>query len=129
MAMSSPAQTPVTLRIAVWLLAGEAVVLGVLAAILLISDLRGDASSQSGAIGVIGYAVVLAAIFGLLFWGLRGRRVWARGPAIVLHMFMLPIGGALTAAGNPLGLVALLVGMGGCVVLFAPATRIAVGRQ
>lgn len=120
---------PVTLRIAVWLLAAEAAALGVLTLLLLISDLRGGATSQQGAIGVIGYVLVFAVAFGLLSWGLRGRRAWARGPAIVLHMLMLPLGVALLSNGNLLGVVAVLLSLSGCVVLLAPATRLAVGRE
>lgn len=121
--------SPVTLRIAIWLLAGEAAALGVLAVLLLISDLRGGATSQQGAIGVIGYVLVLAAAFGLLSWALHGRRAWARGPAIVLHMLMLPLGVALLSSGNLLGVVAAVLSLSGCVVLLAPATRLAVGRE
>lgn len=124
----APTPNPVTLRIAVLLLAAEAVALGALAVVLLVSDLRGGASTQTGAIGVIGYVVVIAALLGLLTWGLRGRRAWARGAAIVLHMFLLPLGFALVSNGNLLGGVVLLAGIGGCVVLLAPATRVAVGR-
>jgi hypothetical protein len=127
--MSSPVPTPVTLRIAVWLLAGEAAALGALSVLLLVSDVSGGAASQSGAIGVIGYVLVFAFIFGLLSWALRGKRAWARGPAIVLHMFMLPIGLALLANGSLLGVAALLAGLAGCVLLLAPATRVAVGRD
>lgn len=132
--MSSPAPTPATptpptLRIAVWLLAVEAVALAALTVLLLVSDVRGGASSQQEAIGVIGYVAVFAVIFGVLAWALNRRRAWARGPAIVLHMFMLPLGLALLTSGNPFGVGALLAGIGGCVVLLAPATRIAVGRE
>lgn len=127
--MPSPVQTPATLRIAVWLLRVEAAVLLVLAALLLVSDLRGEASSQSGAIGVIGYVLVLGVIFGLLSWQLGRRQAWARGAAIVLHMLMLPFGFALVTSGSPVGIAALLAGIGGCVLLLAPATRIAVGRE
>jgi hypothetical protein len=72
---------------------------------------------------------VLGAIFGLLSWALHRRRPWARGPAIVLHMFMLPLGLSMAANGNVLGAGALLAGVAGCVVLLAPATRVAVGRD
>jgi hypothetical protein len=113
----------------VWLLAGEAAALGALSVLLLVSDVSGGAASQSGAIGVIGYVLVFAFIFGLLSWALRGKRAWARGPAIVLHMFMLPIGLALLANGSLLGVAALLAGLAGCVLLLAPATRVAVGRD
>jgi hypothetical protein len=125
----SEAPTPITLRIAIWLLAGEAAALGLLAVLLLISDLRGGAESQQGAIGVIGYVTVLAAILGLLSWSLHNRRWWARGPAIVLHMLLLPLSVALLSNGNLLGVVAIVVSLAGCVVLLAPATRAAVGRD
>ena len=121
--------TPVTLRLAVWLLAGEAAVLGALALLLVISDLRGGATSQQGAIGVIGYVLMLGAAFGLLSWALHGRRAWARGPAIVLHMLMLPFGVALLSNRNLLGVAAVALSLAGCVVLLAPGTRLAVGRE
>lgn len=132
--MSVPAPTPAaptppTLRIAVWLLAAESAVLAALTVLMLVSDVRGEVSSQQEAIGVIGYVAVFALIFGALAWALNRRRAWARGPAIVLHMFMLPLGLALLSGGNPLGIGALIGGIGGCVVLLAPATRIAVGRE
>jgi len=120
---------PVTLRVAVWLLAGEAAVLGLLAVLMLVSDLTGGASSQQGAIGVIGYVLTLGAVLGILSWALHGRRAWARGPAIVLHMLMVPLGVALATNGNLLGAGALLAGLGGCVALLAPGTRVAVGRD
>ena len=130
--MSSPAPTPPmppTLRIAVWLLAVEGAALAALTVLLLVSDVRGGAASQQSAIGVIGYVAVFAVIFGVLSWALNRRRAWARGPAIVLHMFMFPLGIALLTNGNLVGVGALLAGIGGCVVLLAPATRIAVGRE
>jgi hypothetical protein len=120
---------PVTLRIAVWMLAAESAALGALAVLMLVSDLRGGATSQQSAIGVIGYVVVLATAFGVLSWALRGRRAWARGPAIVLHMLMLPLGVALLSSGNLLGVLAVALSLAGCVVLLAPATRLAIGRE
>ncbi len=121
---------PVTLRIAVWLLAAESVALGSLAGLLLYGDLRGGAQRQQGAIGVIGYVLVLAAVLALLAWALGGRRGWARGPAIVLHMLLLPFGVAFATSGQPLiGAIAILASLGGCVALLAPGTRVAVGRE
>jgi hypothetical protein len=123
------APEPVTLRAAVWLLAGEAGGLGLLAIALLI-DLQGRAQTHRGAAGVIGYVLVIGAVLGVLSWALRGRHAWARGPAIVLHMLMLPFGIALASGGQPLlGVLGLLVGLAGTVLLLAPATRIAVGRD
>ena len=130
-APASPAEqpVPVTLRAAVWLLAGEAAALGVLAVVLLLQDVRGQAQTQQGAIGVIGYVLAIGAVLGVLSWSLHRRRAWARGPAIVLHMLLLPFGIALATGGQPLlGVLGLLVGLAGTVVLLAPSTRIAVGR-
>jgi hypothetical protein len=121
---------PTTLRLAVWLLAGEAAALAVLAAVLLYGDLREGADSQQGAVGVIGYVVVIAAVLGALAWALAGRRAWARGPAIVLHMLLLPFGIASAAGGQALvGLVVLVASLAGLTVLLAPATRVAIGRD
>jgi hypothetical protein len=121
---------PSTLRIAVWLLAVEAGALALLAAILLYGDLTGGADNQQGAIGVIGYVSVIAAVIAVLAKALSGRRAWARGPAIVLHMLLLPFGIAIATGGQPLvGVVALVASIAGLTVLLAPATRIAVGRD
>jgi hypothetical protein len=124
------ARDPLTLRIAVWVLAVEAGGLGLLAMLLLYRDLTGAAQTTQGAIGVIGYVAVVGAALGVLSWKLRSRRAWARGAAIVAHMFMLPLGIAITTGGQALvGVLVLLAGVGGCVVLLAPATRIAIGRE
>lgn len=129
----SPPATPpasvTTLRIGVWLLAAEAVGLAILAIVLLVVDVRGQAERQQGAVGVIGYVVVIAGVLGLLARALHRRRAWARGPAIVLHMLTFPFGIAMASGGQPLfGVIGIVVGLGGTVVLLAPATRAAVGR-
>jgi hypothetical protein len=122
--------TPLTLRIAVWLVGAEAVALGLLAALLLYSDLTGEAQNQQGAIGVIGYTAVVAAVLAVLARALHRRRGWARGPAIVLHMLLLPFGLAIATGGQRvIGILALLAGVCGTVVLLAPATRVALGRE
>jgi hypothetical protein len=121
---------PVTLRIAVWLLAAESVALGLFALVLVVGDLRGGVKSQQGAAGVIAFLLVICVVLGVASRALHGRRSWARGPAIVLHMFLLPLGIAMATGGQPLlGVVALLLGAVGTVVLLAPGTRIAVGRD
>jgi hypothetical protein len=120
---------PLTLRIAVWLLAAEAAGLGVLAVVLVSRDLSGGAQTQQGAVGVIGYVTVFAVGLGALSWALHRRQAWARSAAIVAHMFLLPLGIAATAGGQvPIGVAGIVVGIGGCVLLLAPATRIAIGR-
>jgi hypothetical protein len=45
-------------------------------------------------------------------------------------MLLIPFGLAMATGGNPLlGVLGLLVGIGGSVVLLAPSTRIAIGRE
>lgn len=121
---------PTTLRLAVWLLTAEAAALVLLAVVLLYGDLTEGAGSQHAAIGVIGYVSVIAAVFAVLAWALSGRKAWARGPAIVLHMLLLPFGIASAAGGQALvGLVVLVASLAGLTVLLAPATRVAIGRD
>jgi hypothetical protein len=116
--------------VAVWLLAAESVGLAVVAGIMLRSDLAGGASSQQGAIGVISYVAVIAALLTVLARALHRRRAWARGPAIVMHILMFPLGIAMTANGLPLaGVATALVGVGGAALLGASATRLALGRE
>ena len=101
-----------------------------LAAVLLYGDLTEGADSQQGAIGVIAYVSVIAAVFAVLAWALSGRRAWARGPAIVLHMLLLPFGIASATGGQTLaGVIVLAASIAGMTVLLAPATRVAVGRD
>jgi hypothetical protein len=121
---------PTSLRLAVWLLASEAGALAVLAAVLLYGDLTEGADSQHAAVGVIGYVLVIAAVLGALAWALSGRRAWARSPAIVLHMLLLPFGIASASGGQTLaGVVVLAASVAGLTLLLAPATRVAVGRD
>jgi hypothetical protein len=120
---------PVTLRVAVWLLAVEAALVGIFAVYLVVQSLTGGASSGRAAAGVIGFLLVVVAVLGAASWALNRRQAWARGPAIVLHFLLFPFGLIYLSEGQPLlGAVALLVGLGGSGVLLAPATRIAVGR-
>jgi hypothetical protein len=113
----------------VWLLAVEAALIGIFAGYLIVDSLTGGASSATGAVGVIGFLLVVAAVFGAASRALNRRRAWARGPAIVLHFLLFPFGLVYLSGGQTMiGVVALVVGVGGSAVLLAPATRIAVGR-
>jgi hypothetical protein len=124
------AQGPVTLRVAVWLLAVEAVALGAFALYLVGVSLFGEASTGLGAAGVVVFLALIAVVVGAAAWALRQRRAWARGPAIVLHMLLFPFGLASISSHEPLlGAFALVLGAFGAAVLLAPATRIAVGRE
>jgi len=126
----TPAPEPVTLRVAVWLLAVEAAALGAFALYLAWSSLFGAASTGLGATGVIVFAALVVVILGAASWALHRRRAWARGPAIVLHMMLFPFGLASISAHQPLlGAIGLVLGAFGAALLLAPGTRIAVGRE
>jgi len=125
---SSTAPRPTTLRWAAWLLAAESVVLFAVVAFLVYEDLTAPARSARGALLVTLYATVLAGVLALLGWSLWRRRRWARGPAIVLQMLMLPVGYYMITGGVAwLGLPVMAVGLAGAAALLAPATRAALG--
>ena len=121
---------PATLRFAVWMLAGEAVALLALLAFLLYKDFTGTAETAQGAVAVTLYTATFVVILGGLAFALHRRRRWARGPAIVLQMLLIPIGYTMAASGLPaLGIPVMVIGLAGAGILLAPATREAVGRN
>lgn len=121
---------PASLRWAVGLLAAESVGLGALVAFLLYEDLNAPAGSVGSAIAVTLFAALMAGLLGLLAWALWRRRGWARGPAMVLQLLMLPIGYyMITGAVAWLGLLVVAIGLGGAGALLAPATRAALGGR
>ena len=123
-----PSQT--TLTWAIRLLAAEAAALALLVIFLAYADLTGRADSAAGALGVIVSAAAMAALLGWLGWNLSRRRGWARGPAIVLQLLLLPIGYTMATGGLWwLGLVVMAVGLCGAGTLLAPATRAALGMR
>jgi hypothetical protein len=120
---STDAPPPSTLRWAAGLLVGQAVVilalLGYQAATARVRDWR-DAAI------VLGFALSMAAVLGFLGWALLRRRPWARGPAVVLELMLLPIGWFMVAAGVAwLGIPVFALGLGGAGLLIAPPTRAA----
>ncbi len=119
---------PTSLRWAVRLLAAEAAGLVVVLALLVYEDVTAPAQSAQSALLVTVFAALMAAVLGLLSWSLRHRRRWARGPAIVLEMLLLPIGYYMVGGGLVwLGLPVMAIGLGGAVALLAPSTRAALG--
>jgi hypothetical protein len=112
------------------LLVAEAAGLVAVVAFLLYEDLTAPASSVGGAVGVTLFAAVMAGLLAMLGRALWRRRGWARAPAIVLELLLLPIGYYLTTGGLAwLGLPVLAAGVGGAAALLAPATRAAVGAR
>src|SRR5262245_13318815 len=108
----APPREPATLRFAVWMLAGEAVALFAVLLFLLYEDLTGAAGTAQGAIAVTLYTAIFGGILGGLASALHRRRRWARGPAIVVQMLLIPIGYTMAAGGLPaLGLPVMLIGL------------------
>ncbi len=119
---------PVTLRAAILLLWLKALALAAIAAWLAYADITGKAQTQRLANLVTAYAVVFALLCGLLGWALWRRRGWARGPAVVIELFVAFLGwymitGGLAWAGA--GVIAL--GVIAVVLLLTPSTREALG--
>jgi hypothetical protein len=128
--MPAGAPAPATLRWAIVLLGVQAIGLFGVVVLLVYADVRSTSTSASGAAGLTVFAVLIAALFGLLVWALAGRRAWARGPAIVLELLLIPVGYSLVTSGLavlgiPVGLLALAT----TALLLAPATRAALGAR
>ncbi|HEX6074888.1 MAG TPA: hypothetical protein VFZ32_06455 [Micromonosporaceae bacterium] len=128
MAEQSERVAPVTLSWAVWLLAMETAVVIVATGFMVYEDLAGTAANQGLATFVTWYAAAYAAGFALATWGLYRRSRWARTPALVLNLFLVPIGYFMTQAdlwwlGLPIIGYSLVVGY----LLVAAPTREALG--
>lgn len=120
----------VSLRWAVGILAGQTVALVAVVVFLAVADLGGDAGSVRGAVGVTLYAALLALALGGLTWALWKRRSWARGPAIVIELLLLPIGYTMATGGlGWLGVLVMAAGLAGAATLLAPSTRAALNAQ
>jgi hypothetical protein len=125
---STSRPTPLTLRWAILLLAAQAVAVAVLAGVLVYEDITAEAGNRATAWTLTGTAVAVAALLAVLARALSRRRAWARGPAVVLELMLLPIGyymiqGGLTWVGVPV----LVLGLVGAGLLVAPATREVLG--
>ncbi|MGH3647811.1 MAG: hypothetical protein ACRDTM_11640 [Micromonosporaceae bacterium] len=119
---------PVTLKWAVALLALETLVVVGLTVFLGYEDLVGAAENQGLATFMTWYAGAYAAGFAVATWGLARRKRWSRTPALVLNLFLVPVGWfmiqeGLWWAGVPIIGYALLVAW---LLLVAP-TREALG--
>ncbi len=126
----APPREPATLRVAVWMLAGEAVVFAGVLVFLLYEDVVGAAGTAKGAAAVTAYTALLAAVMGWLGWALHGRRAWARGPAVVVQLLLVLTGYTMTTNGLPaVGVPILVIGLVGGGTLLAPATRAALQRN
>jgi hypothetical protein len=68
-----------------------------------------------------------AAVFGGLGYALHQLRAWARGPAIVMELLLIPIGFGAISGIALIGLVVAITGLVGAGLLLAPSTRTALG--
>jgi hypothetical protein len=117
--------SPATLVWAVRLLFAEAVALVVLAAYLLFLDFTGDATSVPVAIALTGFVVVGAVAVFFVARALARRSSHARGPAIVVQLFVIASGGFLLQTGTAwIGALLLALGIGvGLLCVVPPTTR------
>jgi small-conductance mechanosensitive channel len=126
----TPEPAPPSLRTALLLLGGETVLLALLTGFLVYADFSADRATVTTAIGTTAFAVLLTGLLGLFTWALFRRRAWARGPAIVLQLLLVPIGVTMFAGGLPtVGIPTILLGLVGAGSLLAPTTREALHRN
>jgi hypothetical protein len=119
-----PASLGVPLRAAAVATAVEAVALASAAIGLAVYQVAGHRpQSVADSWGVVAMAVVGAVSLCLVVRGLAAGRRWARSPAVLTQLIVIPI--AATATGNGAALVGVplvLCGVVGIVGLFAPST-------
>jgi hypothetical protein len=119
-----------TLRWAVVLLAIQTVGLVAIVGWLSYADLASPSQSTASAVGLTVFVALWAALLGGLAWALWRLRSWARGPAIVLELLLVPIGYSMASNGLPwVGVPVLLLGLTGAGLLLAPSTRAALGLR
>lgn len=116
------------LRWAIRLLYAETVATGVVTLLTLWLAIASDSIGVASAVATVAFAALCAAILGGLAAALARGKGLARGPAILVHMLLIPIGGYMIAGGIAwLGVPVLLVGLLGAGLLLAPSTRTALG--
>jgi hypothetical protein len=114
----------VPLRVALAVTAVEALALAVSAVGLAVYVASGHRPHDSADLWLV---VVLAALgaagLGVVVRGIAGGRRWARSPAVLTQLIVLPIGGSALGNGGLLaGVPLLLGGLAGLVGLFAPSS-------
>ncbi|MBG6140933.1 hypothetical protein [Longispora fulva] len=119
---------PVTLKALVGLLWGKAAVLVGLTGWLLYADLSGRAGSSRLANFVTIYSAVYAVFLILAGWAVYSRKSWSRGPAVMLELFLLPIGYYMVTGGQPLlGVPVIVLGLLGVFLALHRRTLEAIG--
>ena len=108
--------------------AAEAVALTGLAIYVAWATLARSTTSKQGAGALLALIVIGVLIVGGLSRALSNLKTWARGPAIVLELLLLPIGYTMISGGLAyVGIPVMVCGLFGAGLLLAPATRAALG--
>ncbi|MQA24805.1 MAG: DUF2127 domain-containing protein [Micromonosporaceae bacterium] len=120
--------SPVTLRWAIGLFVAETAAVVAMTGFLVYESVAGAVANQGLATFITWYTAAYAAAFCVTAWGLSRRKRWSRTPALVLNLFLIPIGyymtqGGLWWLGLPLIGYALVVAW----LLIAEPTREALG--
>ncbi|GAB1694232.1 hypothetical protein [Krasilnikovia sp. M28-CT-15] len=119
---------PPTLAGAVGLLGLEAGGLGVLTAYLIVLDVTADKQSVTVAVALTAFAALGAAALGLLTRALARRSARARGPTVVVQLFLLATGGFLVQTGPTwLGALVLVLAAATIVLIVLPPSTRALG--
>jgi hypothetical protein len=122
------APLPATLVWAVRLLLLEAAGLAVLAAYLIVMVVASGAEAIGVAVALIVLAVLGAAAVAVVARSLRRLTAGARGPAIVVQLFVIASGGFLLQTGPPwLGLLMMALGLLVGLLIVLPASTRALG--
>ena len=117
--------SPATLVWAVRLLLAEAVALVVLTAYLLVLDFTADAGSVAVAVALTAFAAIGAVVVVFVARALARRSSHARGPAIVVQLFVIASGGFLLQTGTAwVGALMMVFAVGvGLLCVLPPTTR------
>lgn len=116
---------PVTLVLAVALLALQAGMLAALAVAVWLST----TGAVALALPVIGFAGAFALLVGAVAFALWRRRRWARGAGVAWSMLMALVGASQLGSNLFAAIVFVLVGLGTVAALVAPATRLALEAE
>jgi hypothetical protein len=121
---------PSTLRWAIWVLVAEGVGLLGVAVFLVVDAVTGPAQSPVSATALIAFTLVMAGVLVGCGRALAHRAAWARSPAIVIQLLLVPIGWSMISVGLVApGIGLIVIGLGGAATLLAPATRAALGAR
>jgi hypothetical protein len=121
--------TPATVRAGVALLVVQAVAVAAITVFLVYADLSTEGADQRLAWSVTGFAVLIAALLGLLARGVARHRRWARDVAVALDLtFLAPAYYMLVGGIAWLGILVGAIALATIAVLVAPPTNRAVGE-